>query len=307
MPRMSAPSLHSLPALLDAAFALWWRSLPFTAPMALIGALPGLRTVLQLPTLTALQSKPDATALAFIEPLTRADTWLLLALGWLFALWLHTAQALVIERLRQHAPAQPLAALGQALLRLPAVLGSTVIFLLLCALPLLPLLAFNAWLGLQALPLPALLGLGLIAAGLASVPICWVAVVYLFAPYCSALDGRAPHIAFTASRRLVHGRWWRMSLYLSIPLTIYAVAAFAAGLVPLLLAGGSLLAGDAAEPGLLARAFGPALMLTVSALGAPMIHACLIAALRESDAVRESDTRPAETPSHRPPALPGPL
>jgi hypothetical protein len=154
------------------------------------------------------------------------------------------------------------------------LLLSTTLYLLLCGLPLLPLLGFNAWLGLQGMDLLPMLLLSLLGSALVALPISWVVVRLVFLPYAAAIDGMGPLRGLQRSREIVAGQWWRLLVFLSIPLTIYSVAAAAAVALPLTLA--AVLGADAAS---LIRQLAS---LLIAALGGPMLHACLVCAYRET-------------------------
>lgn len=272
---------HALSALLDRSFLLWWRSLAYTAPLALIGALPGLLNPIRLPSLESLHQDPEAGALAFIEPLTHSATWWTLAAAALFALWLHSAQAICIDAVGLGDKARPLHALMRALLGLPRLLGTVLACVVLGAVALMPLLIWSGWLGLQALPLPLLLALSMLGSALWAVPLCWLTIVLMFAPYASALDRANPLAALAGSRARVRGQWWRLMVFVSIPSTLYLGAASVLALAPATLQASALQIGWKLDPHLvdgLVQAAG----LLVAALGGPMMHACLISAWRES-------------------------
>lgn len=273
---MSAPRIDALSRLLDDCFRLWWRGLRWTAPLALLGALPSLRRMLALPTLAELQADPEGASLAVIEPLMQAETWLWWGFSALVGLWLAGAQLRILDRLLHGDSPQVLSSLGLATLRLPLLALATSLYLFLCALPLLPLLAFNAWLGLQGLELLPMLLLSMLGSLLAVLPIAWIAVRLLFLPVATALEGVGPLRGLQRSRAVAAGQWWRLLVFLSIPLTLYSVAAAAAMALPLTLTG---LLGNAA-----ASALGTLAGLLIAALGAPMLYACLVCAYREGSA-----------------------
>lgn len=277
---MSAPRIDALSRLLDDCFRLWWRGLRWTAPLALLGALPSLRRMLALPTLAELQADPEGASLAVIEPLMQSGTWLWWGFSALMGLWLAGAQLRILDRLLHGEPPQALRSLGLATLRLPLLALSTSLYLFLCALPLLPLLAFNAWLGLQGLELLPMLLLSMLGSLLAVLPIAWIAVRLLFLPVATALEGVGPLRGLQRSRAVAAGQWWRLLVFLSIPLTLYSVAAAAAMALPLTLTG---LLGNAA-----ASALGTLAGLLIAALGAPMLYACLVCAYREGSAPRQA-------------------
>lgn len=273
---MSAPRIDALSRLLDDGFRLWWRGLRWTAPLALLGALPSLRRMLALPTLAELQADPEGASLAVIEPLMQSGTWLWWGFSALMGLWLAGAQLRILDGLLHGEPPQALRSLGVATLRLPLLALSTSLYLVACALPLLPLLAFNAWLGLQGLELVPTLLLSMLGSLLAVLPIAWIAVRLLFLPVAAALEGLGPLRGLQRSRAMVAGQWWRLLVFLSIPLTVYGVAAAAAMALPLTLA--TFLRTEAAA--LLGTLAG----LLTSALGIPMLYACLVCAYRERSA-----------------------
>lgn len=270
---MTAPRIDTLSRLLDRSFSLWWQTLPWTAPLALLGALPSLRSLITLPTLAELQANPEAVSLAVIDPLLQADTWLWWGFSALITLWLAAAQCVLLDRRLRNEPPGFAEALLRSTLRLPVLLLSTTLYLLLCGLPLLPLLGFNAWLGLQAMDLLPMLLLSLLGSALVVLPISWVAVRLVFLPYAAAIDGMAPLRGLQRSREIAAGQWWRLLVFLSIPLTIYSVAAAAAMALPLTLA--TVLGADAAS------LLGQLASLLIAALGGPMLHACLVCAYRE--------------------------
>jgi len=273
---MSAPRIDALSRLLDDGFRLWWRGLRWTAPLALLGALPSLRRMLALPTLAELQADPEGASLAVIEPLMQSGTWLWWGFSALIGLWLAGAQLRILDRLLRGEPPQALRSLGVATLRLPLLALSTSLYLVACALPLLPLLAFNAWLGLQGLELVPTLLLSMLGSLLAVLPIAWIAVRLLFLPVAAALEGLGPLRGLQRSRAIAAGQWWRLLVFLSIPLTVYGVAAAAAMALPLTLA--TVLGTEAAA--LLGTLAG----LLTAALGIPMLYACLVCAYRERSA-----------------------
>lgn len=273
---MSAPRIDALSRLLDDCFRLWWRGLRWTAPLALLGALPSLRRMLALPTLAELQADPEGASLAVIEPLMQSGTWLWWGFSALMGLWLAGAQLRILDRLLHGEPPQALRSLGLATLRLPLLALSTSLYLVACALPLLPLLAFNAWLGLQGLELVPTLLLSMLGSLLAVLPIAWIAVRLLFLPVAAALEGVGPARGLQRSRAIAAGQWWRLLVFLSIPLTVYGVAAAAAMALPLTLA--TVLGTEAAA--LLGTLAG----LLTAALGIPMLYACLVCAYREGSA-----------------------
>lgn len=274
---MTAPSMHALSRLLDDSFALWWRGLRWTAPIALLAALPSLRSFIQLPGLAELQADPQAVSLAVIEPLLSPEAWRWWAGSALLALWLGAWQMLLFDRLRLAQPLRPLQALLRASLRLPKLLLAMSLYLLLCALPLLPLLVFSAWLGLQALPLPLAMGLSVLASLLLALPIAWVAVRLMFLPYAATLTGAWPWRALADSRQRSRGQWWRLMVFVSVPLTLQAFAAGTVAALPAMLAA---LPAGLFGPGL-REALGHAATLAVAALTGPLLHACLVSAYRE--------------------------
>ena len=271
---------HTLPALLDRSFLLWWRSLAYTAPVALIGALPGLLNPIRLPSLEVLRQDPEAAALTFIEPLTLSATWWLLAAASVFALWLHSGQAICIDAMHRGDRARPLHALLQALLGMPRLLATVLACAVLGAVALMPLLLWSGWLGLQALPLPLLLALSMLGSALWAVPLCWLAIVLMFAPYATALDSANPLAALGGSRDRVRGQWWRLMVFVSIPSTLYLGAASVLALAPVTLQASARQIGWDLEPDW-AHGLVQAAGLLVAALGGPMMHACLICAWRE--------------------------
>lgn len=273
---MPAPRIDTLSRLLDDCFRLWWRSLRWTAPLALLSALPSLRRMLALPTLAELQADPEGASLAVIEPLMRSDTWLWWGFSALMGLWLAGAQLRILDQLLHGNPPQALRSLGLATLRLPLLALSTSLYMFLCAMPLLPLLAFNAWLGLQGLALAPMLLLSMFGSLLAVLPIAWIAVRLLFLPVAAALEGLGPVRGVQRSRAIAAGQWWRLLVFLSIPLTIYSVAAAAALALPLTLA--SFIGSEAAA------VLGTLAGLLIAALGGPMLYACLVCAYREGSA-----------------------
>lgn len=270
---MTAPRIDALSRLLDDSFRLWWRGLRWAVPLALLAALPSLHSVMALPTLAELQANPEAASLAVIEPLLQADTWLWWGFSALLGLWLAGAQALILDRLLRTEPPRPLQAVGIATRRLPLLLLSTAIYLLLCGLPLLPLLAFNAWLGLQGLDLLPMVLMSMIGSLLVVLPITWIAVRLLFLPYAAVLEGLGPVRGTRRSRAIATGQWWRLLVFLSIPLTVYSVAAAVVMAMP---------------PGLesviglpMAKRLADLAGLAIAALGGPMLHACMVCAYRE--------------------------
>ncbi len=278
---MSAPRIDTLSRLLDDSFNLWWRGLRWTATLALLAALPSLRSMLSLPTLGELQADPEAVSLAVIEPLLRAETWWYWAFSAVLGLWLGAAQARVLDQLLRGQAARPLQALGDASLRLPKLLASTALYLVLCAMPLVPLLVFNAWLGMQGLDLLPMVLLSMLGSLLVALPIAWIGVRLLFMPYAAALDGLGPWRGMQRSRALAAGQWWRLLVFLSIPLTVYAVAAAVAAALPM---GVEPLIGATG-----ARSAGQVAALLVAAFGAPMLHACLVCAYRERSTAQQQE------------------
>ena len=270
---MSAPRIDALSRLLDDCFRLWWRGLRWTAPLALLGALPSLRRMLTLPTLAELQADPEGASLAVIEPLMQSEAWLWWGFSALIGLWLAGAQLRMLDRLLHGEPPQVLRSLGLATRRLPRLTLSTSLYLFLCTLPLMPLLAFNAWLGLQGLELAPMLLLSMLGSLLSVLPIAWIAVRLLFLPVAAALDGLGLLRGVQRSRAIATGQWWRLLVFLSIPLTIYSVAAAAALALPLTLA--PVLGEEAVS------VLGTLAGLLIAALGAPMLCACLVCAYRE--------------------------
>lgn len=288
---MSAPRIDTLSHLLDRSFRLWWSALPWTAPLALLGALPSLRRMITLPGLAELQADPEAISLAEVEPLLVAnlavveqllqkETWLWWGFSAFVTLWLAGAQCLLLDRRLRAEPLRPAHALLRSTLRLPVLLLSTALYLLLCGLPLLPLLGFNAWLGLQGMDLLPMLALSVASSALVMLPLSWIAVRLVFLPYAAAVDGMGPLRGLQRSRQIAAGQWWRLLVFLSIPLTIYGVAATAALAVPLTLA--PVVGADAAGH------IGSGATLAVAALGGPMLHACLVCAYREVPAPQQA-------------------
>lgn len=277
---MSAPRIDTLSHLLDRSFRLWWTTLPWTAPLALLAALPSLRRWITLPTLAELQADPETMSLAVIEPLLKTETWLWWGFSAFVTLWLAGAQCLLLDRHLRAEPLRPAHALLRSTLMLPVLLLSTTLYLLLCGLPLLPLLGFNAWLGLQGMDLLPMLALSVAGSALVLLPISWIAVRLVFLPYAAAVDGMGPLHGLQRSRQIAAGQWWRLLVFLSIPLTIYGVAAAAALAVPLTLAP---IAGAEA-----AGHIGSVATLAVAALGGPMLHACLVCAYREVPAPQQA-------------------
>lgn len=277
---MSAPRIDTLSHLLDRSFRLWWSTLPWTAPLALIAALPSLRRWITLPTLAELQADPEAMSLAVIEPLLMREPWLWWGLSALLTLWLAGAQSLLLDRRLRAEPLRLAHALLRSTLRLPVLLLSTTLYLLLCGLPLLPLLGFNAWLGLQGMDLLPMLALSVASSALVMLPLGWIALRLVFLPYAAAVDGLGPLRSLQRSRQIAAGQWWRLLVFLSIPLTIYGVAAAAALAVPLTLA--PVVGADAAGH------IGSGATLAVAALGGPMPHACLVCAYREAPAPQQT-------------------
>lgn len=276
---MTPRRLDTLSRLLDESFRLWWYSLRWTAPLALLAALPSLRGFVRLPGLAELQADPEAVALNVIEPLLQVDTWIYWGLSSLLWLWLAGAQALMLDRLRKGELPRMWRSIGVATLRFPLILMSALLYALLCGLPMLPMLGFNAWLGLQGIDLLPMVLLSMLGSLLVMLPIAWVAVRLMFMPYAAALEGSPPWPALLASRERAQGQWWRLLVFLSIPLTVYGVAAGIAAAAPL---GLSTLIGAAA-----ATIAGQSAMLLVAAFGGPMLHACLICAYRETSAAQQ--------------------
>lgn len=276
---MTPRRFDTLSHLLDESFRLWWRSLRWTAPLALLAALPSLRSFVHLPELTALQTDPEAVTLSVIEPLLQAETWIYWGLGTLLWLWLASAQALMLDRLRLGEPPRPWQSIGMAALRFPLILISTLLYALLCGLPMLPMLAFNAWLGLQGIDLLPMVLLSMLCSLLVMLPIAWIGVRLMFMPYAAALQGLGPWPALLASRERARGQWWRLLVFLSIPLTVYGVAAGVGAAVPVSL---STLIGAPA-----ATIAGQSVGLLTAALGGPMLHACLVCAYREASAAQQ--------------------
>jgi hypothetical protein len=272
---------QTLSHLLDRSFALWWRSLRWTAPLALLAALPSLRPMLSLPTLGELQADPEAVSLGVIEPLLQPDTWRYWGLSALLALWLAGAQALLLDRLLRGEPVHLLQSIAAATLRLPRLLLSSLLYALLCAMPLLPLLVFNAWLGLQGLDLLPMMLLSMASSALFALPVAWIAVRLLFMPYAAALDELGPWRGMQHSRAIAGGQWWRLLVFLSVPLTAYAVAGAGAAALP---SGLESLIGTTA-----ARSAGQIAALLVAAISGPMVHACLVCAYRELSAAQQQE------------------
>ncbi|SDD47013.1 small multi-drug export protein [Aquimonas voraii] len=277
---MSAPRIDTLSHLLDRSFRLWWSALPWTAPLALLAALPSLHRMITLPGLAELLADPEVISLAVVEKLLQRETWLWWGFSALVTLWSAGAQCLLLDRSLREEPLGFANALLRSTLRLPVLLLSTVLYLLLCGLPLLPLLGFNAWLGLQGMDLLPMLALSVAGSTLVLLPIAWIAVRLVFLPYAAAVDGLGPLRGLQRSRRIAEGQWWRLLVFLSIPLTIYGVAATAALAVPLTLA---IVTGSAA-----ASLIGTLAGLLTAALGGPMLHACLVCAYREVLAPQQS-------------------
>jgi hypothetical protein len=272
---------QTLSHLLDRSLALWWRSLRWTAPLALLAALPSLRPMLSLPTLGELQADPEAASLGVIEPLLQPDTWRYWGLSALLALWLAGAQALLLDRLLRGESVHLLQSVAAATLRLPRLLLSSLLYALLCALPLLPLLAFNAWLGLQGLDLLPMVLLSMASSALFALPVAWIAVRLLFMPYAAVLDGLWPWRGLQQSRAIAGGQWWRLLVFLSVPLTVYAVTGAGAAALP---SGLESLIGATA-----AGSAGRIAALLVAAIAGPMVHACLVCAYRELSAAQQQE------------------
>ena len=273
-PPTAAPGLHprGFPLLLEAAFRLWRRSLPATLPLALPIALLDQVQRIELPTLDALQTDPDLL-LDWIAPAFEARTWWLFALLGVAALWLHAALLTRLAGLHV-GRASPLGqALWRGLQRLPAVLASVVVYAALCALPLLPMLALMSWIGLQGLDLPALMAVSVLLSLLFAMPVAWLAIRFMLAPYAAALDGCAPAASLRRAARAVAGHWWLAMAYVSMPLLVFLAVGTLSAAAPMLQA--LLPAGVAGLD--TALAWGSRVLSIVGiALAWPLLHASLV-------------------------------
>ncbi|MCG6117793.1 MAG: hypothetical protein MEQ07_06320 [Aquimonas sp.] len=266
-----ALSPRGFPLLLNAAFRLWWRSLPATLPLSLPIALLAQPQRVELPTLDALQSDPDLL-IDWVAPLFQAHTWWLFAALSLAALWLHAAVVLRLAGQHRGAAVTLPAALWLALRRLPGFAVTVLLYGLLCALPMLPMLGIMAWLGLQGLDLPALMLASVLISLLFSLPVCWVAIRLMLAPYAAALDGDGPLASLRTASAAVAGSWWLAMAYVSMPLLAFLGVGFVAAAAPALVA---LLPG--AEASSLALDWSlRALGVIGTALVWPLLHASLV-------------------------------
>lgn len=264
---------RGFPLLLDSAFRLWRRSLPSTLPLALLVALLAQVQRVELPALDALQSDPDLL-IDWVQPLFQARTWWLFAALGLAALWLHAALMAQLAAAHRGAGLAPMAALRLGLRRLPAFVATVVIYLGLCALPLLPMLSIMAWLGLQGLDLPALMLASVLVSLLCSLPVCWLAIRLMLAPYAAALEGRGPLANLRGAAAAVKGGWWLAMAYVSMPLLAFLAVGFVTAAAPALLA--LLPTGSDTASAALGWAL-RALGVIGTALVWPLLHASLVA------------------------------
>jgi hypothetical protein len=275
MRAMTAPPSDVLPSpfeqLLRQAFALYRRALPSTAPLALLAALPGLRPGPTLPSLPALSADPEGATLAFIEPMLQARFWWELAAALLFALWLHAALLLRMRGEQEQTPVSLGAALWRGLLRLPAFVSATLAWLLACALPLPLLMLLMGVLGAAIGSLPLLVLAAMAAGAMFSLPICWLALRFLFAPYLGLLGPCAPWTALMESGRRVRGRMWMLLGYVSVPMTLWLCL----GLLPRALPGPPQLQDFAA--------------VLLAALAWPLLHASLLVAMEPKEIPNRAD------------------
>jgi len=124
--------------------------------------------------------------------------------------------------------------------------------------------------------------LSMASSALFALPVAWIAVRLLFMPYAAALDGLGPWRGMQHSRAIAGGQWWRLLVFLSVPLTVYAVAGAGAAALP---SGLESLIGTTA-----ARSAGQIAALVVAAIAGPMVHACLVCAYRELSAAQQQET-----------------
>jgi hypothetical protein len=137
----------------------------------------------------------------------------------------------------------------------------------------LPMLGIMAWLGLQGLELPALMLASVLISLLFSLPVCWLAIRLMLAPYAAALDGHGPAACLRIASAAVAGSWWLAMAYVSMPLLAFLGVGFVATAGPALLA----LLPPGSEPaaealGWIVRGLG----VVGAALVWPLLHASLL-------------------------------
>jgi hypothetical protein len=200
--------------------------------------------------------------------------WLLYILGALGSITISAALCLHQRDIVTGVPTKAVAQLGAAARRLPAILGVTLLILLLVVFPVGIFAGILVGSGAFPQSASAVAGIALLV-----LYVGFISVLFAFAWPALLLDGFAPLAAMRYSFRLALGNWWRTAAVLTVAFIVVMAVYFVVAMVVLPLAG----AMDVA----IVAAVTEVMIVAMSALVAPYFAATLLALYGDLKARKE--------------------